>query len=182
MAEKYIPKKNLNTTDQLVLKERKAKAKAEAEKKMSKGLKPMPKKNGAESIGKPAPRATQKADKNKASLIQEITNRYRVTAREARDIVTAVGSIGKAKDIISTEGKKRVFKEGVKNLKTQVAETAVAAATGKKGTESNQVKKLANGTGIFTGESRDKSKNAPGYSVEKTVKELQKQYNKKKAK
>jgi hypothetical protein len=31
--------------------------------------------------------------KDEKSLIQDITNRYRVTAREARDIVTSVGTV-----------------------------------------------------------------------------------------
>jgi hypothetical protein len=30
--------------------------------------------------------------KDKKSIIQDITNRYRVTAREARDIVTAINN------------------------------------------------------------------------------------------
>jgi hypothetical protein len=34
--------------------------------------------------------------KDKKSLIQDITNRYRVTAREARDIVTAISTTARA--------------------------------------------------------------------------------------
>jgi hypothetical protein len=33
--------------------------------------------------------------KDKKSVIQDITNRYRVTAREARDIVTAISTLGR---------------------------------------------------------------------------------------
>jgi hypothetical protein len=32
---------------------------------------------------------------DKKSIIQDITNRYRVTAREARDIVTAISTLGR---------------------------------------------------------------------------------------
>jgi hypothetical protein len=97
--------------------------------------------------------------KDKKSLIQDITNRYRVTAREARDIVTAVGTLGRTvvdKNIIpgganySLSGKKMNTGEGVsrrsiseaagRNLVKQVKETASAALKGKKGTVSAKVK------------------------------------------
>ena len=88
--------------------------------------------------------------KDKKSLIQDITNRYRVTAREARDIVTAVGTLVESPNV----GK---VKQGVSNLKKQVAETASAATKGKKGTTSDEAvpreRKLSNVTGkpIVTG-------------------------------
>ena len=47
------------------------------------------------------------ADKH-AGIIQDITNRYRVTAREARDIVTAVANVGRAK-VQDTNAKKNIF-------------------------------------------------------------------------
>ncbi len=72
----------------------------------------------------------------KENLIQDITNRFRVTAREARDIVTAVGTLAQ-----SSTSSKNPQSQGpaVKNLVKQVKETASAAATGKKGTTSDRV-------------------------------------------
>jgi hypothetical protein len=81
---------------------------------------------------------------NVEKLIQGITNRYRVTAREARDIVTAVGTVGNAAyNTISVNKKvtptsKKNLVGSVKNLATQVKETAVANVTGAKGTTSAQ--------------------------------------------
>ena len=72
-----------------------------------------------------------------AKLVQDITNRYRVTAREARDIVTAVGNVGNnvlfGKEAIQA-GRGKV----IKNIARQVKETATAATTGKKGTTSDR--------------------------------------------
>ena len=64
-------------------------------------------------------------------LIQDITNRFRVTAREARDIVTAVGTN------MNAEGGKQ-YAASKKNVVRQVKETASAAVSGKKGTTSDQ--------------------------------------------
>ena len=89
-------------------------------------------------MGKPAPRMAQKADKTKASLIQDITNRFRVTAREARDIVTAVGTanvLGKT----ATQSDKNLKKIG-EGVNKQIKETITAAKTGKKGTTADQIK------------------------------------------
>jgi hypothetical protein len=72
--------------------------------------------------------------KDKKSLIQNITNRYRVTAREARDIVTAVSSVAAS----SSTG--RLKKTG-SNFVKQVKEVGTAATTGKKGTSSDMTKK-----------------------------------------
>jgi hypothetical protein len=79
----------------------------------------------------------------KKSLIQDITNRFSVTAREARDIVTAVGT-GLQTQVADATSKRVGYKTGQtgpsgKNLIKQVKETAVAAATGKKGTTSDQI-------------------------------------------
>lgn len=95
---------------------------------------------------KMAPKAPAKA-KAKAvdnkSLVQDITNRFRVTAREARDIVTAVGTYGTLKfnpdskyDRYSTQKAEKA--KAVKNIKKQVSETITAAKTGKKGTHSGK--------------------------------------------
>jgi DNA gyrase/topoisomerase IV subunit A len=63
--------------------------------------------------------------KDKKSIIQNITNRYRVTAREARDIVTAVGTYLDAPNIKSA-------KSAEKNLAKQVKEAGSALKSGKK--------------------------------------------------
>ena len=70
--------------------------------------------------------------KDKKSLIQDITNRYRVTAREARDIVTAVGTLAEANN------SSRVT-QAVSNLGKQVKEVGTAAVKGKSGTTSNRI-------------------------------------------
>jgi uncharacterized protein YoxC len=89
-----------------------------------------------------------KENSNKVEkLIQGITNRYRVTAREARDIVTAVGTVGRAaynsigdktNPLNTTATSKKNLAGSVKNLAKQVKEVGVASATGKKGTTSAQ--------------------------------------------
>ena len=72
-------------------------------------------------------------------LIQDVTNRYRVTAREARDIITAAGTVVKTKNTPSKgsgfQGTSK--KTAVQNLKKQIVETGKAAVTGKKGTSSD---------------------------------------------
>ena len=98
--------------------------------------------------------------KDKKSIIQDITNRYRVTAREARDIVTAVGTLGRtvidknivpdytkknanAGKAISTGGggsRAQISEAAGRNLVKQVRETASAALKGKKGTVSAKIK------------------------------------------
>ena len=95
--------------------------------------------------------------KDKKSLIQEITNRYRVTSREARDIVTAVGTLGRTvvdKNIVpggsgnslagknidsGVQNRKDKIEAATRNLVKQTRETASAAASGKRGTSSAKV-------------------------------------------
>lgn len=89
--------------------------------------------------GKLATTAVKKAlDKpNKVEkLIQDVTNRYRVTAREARDIVTAVGTVGTIATGKYMTDKPAELKKSAKNLVKQVKETASAATTGSSGTRS----------------------------------------------
>jgi hypothetical protein len=103
--------------------------------------KPQLKKSGA---AKPAYKAGAKpAGRSKAGadVVQDITNRFRVTAREARDIVTAVSSaagLALDKNAYSSEreGTTKAGEVGkaVKNIGKQIKETATAAKTGKKGT------------------------------------------------
>jgi hypothetical protein len=95
--------------------------------------------------------------KDKKSLIQDITNRYRVTAREARDIVTAVGTLGRTvvdKNIVpggsgnslagknidsGVQNRKDKIEAATRNLVKQTRETVSAASKGKKGTTSAKV-------------------------------------------
>jgi hypothetical protein len=82
-----------------------------------------------------------KAPKGVSQAISEVRKRADVTAREARDIVTAVANVfgpgGQKRTDINRGGKGPTV---VKNLGRQIKETAVAAATGKKGTRSDITK------------------------------------------
>jgi len=75
--------------------------------------------------------------KSGASVVSEVAKRYKITAREARDIATAIGT-GMA-TYQSSKDSKNVKGPSGKNFIKQVKETAVAAATGKKGTTSDKV-------------------------------------------
>lgn len=112
-----------------------------------------------------------------------VSKRAKTTAREARDVVTAVGSVAKGVQ----ENRKFYTGRTLKNLANQVAETGKAAVTGKKGTESNQVKNLEKYYGygssaMFKGLSRDKAKNKPGTSVAKVISDYEKMLLSKKQK
>ena len=104
--------------------------------------------------------------KDEKSLIQDITNRYRVTAREARDIVTAVsttaraftgaGDPDKTGDVVSARKRGsfvgRVSKDDaksltLKNLAKQTGEVYTAATKGKSGTESAKMTSLKDNAG-----------------------------------
>jgi len=68
-----------------------------------------------------------------SNIIQDITNRYRVTQREARDIVTAISTAAQAtgnKNVRSPQ----TMRDAAMDVKKQVKETVKAATTGKKGT------------------------------------------------
>jgi hypothetical protein len=76
-----------------------------------------------------------------SGVASKVAGRAKTTAREARDVVTAVGTLGKAvagKSNLVEKG--RAKKYAVANLKKQVKETAKAAVTGKKGTTSETIK------------------------------------------
>jgi hypothetical protein len=109
----------------------------------------------------------------KENLIQDITNRFRVTAREARDIVTAVANVGKSAQVGRGSN---MTKNALGNLAKQVGETGRAAATGRKGTESEQTRKSGSGNAAqFRGSSRaDKSIPLGVGSVDKIAKNWQK--------
>jgi hypothetical protein len=83
----------------------------------------------AKPAAKPAARS-----KSGASTVAAVAKRFGVTAREARDIATALGT---AATNVKTGATKSFKTKDVENIKRQVKETARAAVTGKKGTASN---------------------------------------------
>ena len=101
-------------------------------------------------IGKSLVNSNSKPDK-KTSLIQDITNRYRVTAREARDIVTAAATLGTA---IGSPSKTASTVKAAKNLGTQIKETAKAATTGKTGTSARVIRQTNVGDRLNEGKKR----------------------------
>ena len=86
--------------------------------------------------------------KDQASIIQDITKRYNVTAREARDIVTSVGTFFKTvKEMQPGKGGTGPTVKSVKAIKAagsdvakQIKETGMAAKSGTKGTTAAQTK------------------------------------------
>jgi hypothetical protein len=73
-----------------------------------------------------------------ASSLNKIAKRFGITAREARDIATAVGSAAQALRKSPQEG--MPVKKTIKNVAKQVKEVGRAATTGKKGTTAYKVK------------------------------------------
>lgn len=91
----------------------------------------------------------------KESLIQSITNRYRVTAREARDIVTAAATLGTSVKRDVSSGYGNFFtSHAAKNLGTQIKETAKAATTGKTGTSARVIRQTNVGDRLNEGKKR----------------------------
>ena len=78
--------------------------------------------------------AGNKSSNKKLLTITQIAKRAGITAREIRDVVTAVGSVGASSDL----GK---LKKSKSNLVKQVKEVGAAATKGKKGTTSDLTKK-----------------------------------------
>jgi hypothetical protein len=80
--------------------------------------------------------------KDTTSIIQDITNRYSVTAREARDIVTSVSTYLKTlnrvkpdpRGLTPTAQSMAALSKSGSDVKKQIKETFTAATTGKKGT------------------------------------------------
>jgi hypothetical protein len=103
--------------------------------------------------------------KDKDSIIQNITNRYRVTAREARDIVTAVSTAARTvvDPNVRQAGVSGVMKKGMnvggrvtpsevkakagRNIAKQIGEVYTAATKGKSGTKSAKIKSVKNRAG-----------------------------------
>jgi cytochrome c peroxidase len=95
----------------------------------------------AATMKKSAAKPAATKAKSKPSTIQQVAKRFGVTAREARDIATAIGTYGTLKfdpdskyDRYSTQKIEKA--KAVKNIKKQVSETITAARTGRKGTTS----------------------------------------------
>lgn len=97
--------------------------------------------------------------KDKQGIIDDITKRFRVTAREARDIVTAVSTLGRTVTDSNVRGRDlEITKKGKvvgrtysgsetrakagRNLAKQVGEVYTAATKGKSGTKSAQIKSI----------------------------------------
>jgi hypothetical protein len=76
--------------------------------------------------GKPTYSGKPKA---KPSTVQQVAKRFGITAREARDIATAVGTAVSSRNVGGGGNK-----FAVKDIKTQIKEVGTAALTGKKGT------------------------------------------------
>ena len=77
------------------------------------------------------------AKKKNMSAIDKVAKRFGITAREARDIATAVGTVGKS--IVKAPQEGISPRRAVKNLGKQVKETAKAATKGEKGTTSGRL-------------------------------------------
>jgi hypothetical protein len=105
--------------------------------------------------------------KDKQGIIDDITKRFRVTAREARDIVTAVSTLGRTvtdsnvrgrglditkrgKKVGSTFDGSETRSKAARNLAKQVGEVYTAATKGKSGTKSAKIKsvKAKSGSGM----------------------------------
>jgi hypothetical protein len=84
--------------------------------------------------------------KKKMSPLDKVAKRYKITAREARDIATAVTTLGKAAVTPSSrygsrvKGKKATIVKTAGDIAKQVGETYTAATKGKKGTTAIQLK------------------------------------------
>jgi hypothetical protein len=88
---------------------------------------------------------TKPAAKNMSAL-DKVAKRFNITAREARDIATAVTTLGKAVVTPSSRYGSRTKNKGATIVKTvgdvakQVGETYTAATKGKKGTTAIQLR------------------------------------------
>ena len=79
------------------------------------------------------------------SPLDKVAKRFNITTREARDIATAVGTLGRAvvdKNVIGLKqyGGQGKVEAGVRGVVKQVRETGRAAATGKRGTTAAKIK------------------------------------------
>ena len=105
--------------------------------------KDLPTKEGMDYIKKnlktgPGMKVTNPRSKSGASTAAAVAKRFGNTAREARDIATALGTVA-GRAVTGTYGANDPTAKGkdIKNLKKQIKEVGVAAVTGKKGTTSD---------------------------------------------
>ena len=80
-------------------------------------------------------------NKSGASALKEVTKRFGITAREARDIATAVSTAAKVTARTGAGKTTWARPSQVAEVAKQVKEVGVAAVTGKKGTSAGQTKK-----------------------------------------
>jgi hypothetical protein len=86
-------------------------------------------------VGKPA------RSKSGASTVAAVAKRFGITAREARDIATAVSTAAKVTARTGAGKTTWARPSQIAEVAKQVKEVGVAAATGKKGTSAGQTKK-----------------------------------------
>lgn len=91
------------------------------------------------------------AARKKAGAINEVAKRFGITAREARDIATAVTTLGKAVATPAgnygskSKNKAATVVKVAGNVAKQVGETYTAATKGKSGTSAIKLKTMARG-------------------------------------
>ena len=112
-----------------------------------------------------AKKAVAKKAAPKPSTVQQIAKRFNITAREARDIVTAVSTAARTvvDPNVRQAGVSGVIKKGMiaggrvtpsevkakagRNIAKQIGEVYTAATKGKSGTKSAQIKSVKNRAG-----------------------------------
>jgi hypothetical protein len=88
--------------------------------------------------GKPTYSGKPARSKSGAPTAAAVAKRFGITAREARDIATALGTVaGRAVTGMYGANDPTAKGKDIKNLKKQIKEVGVAAVTGKKGTTSD---------------------------------------------
>ncbi len=118
--------------------------------------------------------------KSGGSLVSEVAKRYKITAREVRDIATALGTAAQSTrnpNVLGTKAKAGASTRptATKIIAKQVKEAAVAAATGKKGTTSPRLRDTGKKINLLApGE-----KNNPVFRKQETMPVFKYQGNKK---
>jgi hypothetical protein len=91
--------------------------------------------------GKPTYSGKPARNKSGASALKEVTKRFGITAREARDIATAVSTAAKVTARTGAGKTTWARPSQVAEVAKQVKEVGVAAVTGKKGTSAGKTTK-----------------------------------------
>lgn len=109
--------------------------------------------------------------KKQLSPLEKVAKRYKITAREARDITTAIGNVvdsayqyaiqNYVNDHKGMRSSPKVIKKAAKDVVKQVKETGRAATTGKKGTTAGQVSELPGEFPYTYTKGQKRSKNKP---------------------